>query len=167
MRLYAHVGDQAFEFELAEERDRVLITDASRVHAVSLDDRKGSIRTAAIDDQRIEFGWHRDNGSYHIVIDGVTYEVELRDARAEKASQVRRTGGTAGGDASVKAPIPGRIVKVLVKEGDAVVKDQPLLTLDAMKLENEIPSPRDGTVKNLAVQPGATVERGQILVVIA
>jgi biotin carboxyl carrier protein len=167
MKLYAHVGEQVFEFELAEESDHLLITAPSRPYPVALDDRKESIRTATIGGQRVEFGWRRDNGSYLIVIDGVTYEVELRDARAEKAAQVRRAAGATTGEASVKAPIPGRIVKVLVKEGDAVAKDQPLLTLDAMKLENEIASPRAGVVKSLTAQPGMAVERGQVLVVIA
>jgi pyruvate carboxylase subunit B len=59
------------------------------------------------------------------------------------------------------------ISKVLVAEGDKVTKDQPLLTLDAMKLENEIASPKIGTIKSVAVKAGAKVEKGQTLVVVA
>ncbi len=167
MKLYAHVGGHRFELELAEERDRIVATTGGKPHGVALDDRKENIRTAAIGARQVEFGWRRDNGTYVIVIDGVAYEVELRDARAEKAAQVQRPAGGATGDAVIKAPIPGRIVKVLVKEGEAVTKDQPILTLDAMKLENEIGAPRDGSVKTVAVQAGAAVDRGQILVVIS
>ena len=55
------------------------------------------------------------------------------------------------------------VVQVLLKAGDPVKKDQPVLCLDAMKLENEIASPRDGTVKSVEVQPGQAVEKGQSL----
>ena len=103
---------------------------------------------------------------YLILIDGVEYEVEVRDDRAERAAEVRKAGEAASGEVAVRAPIPGRVVKVLVREGDAVVRDQPLLTLDAMKLENEIPAPRAGTVKSVHVQAGVAVDRGQSLVTI-
>lgn len=66
----------------------------------------------------------------------------------------------------VKAQMPGKIVRVLVQEGQAVVKDQPLLVMEAMKMENEIRAQSDGSVKQLHVQPGQTVETGAPLLVL-
>ena len=167
MKLFAHVNGDSFEFEVSGERDKVIINGAEETHVLVPDDQKTSVRTVFIDNRRIEFGWQRKEDIYLILIDGVEYEVEVRDDRAERAAKVRFAGEAGGGEASIRAPIPGRVVKVLVKEGDAVTKDQPLLTLDAMKLENEIPAPRDGKVKTVHVQPGVAVERGQPLITIA
>ncbi|HZL71679.1 MAG TPA: acetyl-CoA carboxylase biotin carboxyl carrier protein subunit, partial [Planctomycetota bacterium] len=79
----------------------------------------------------------------------------------------RRKAAAETGDTEIKAPIPGMISKVLVAEGDKVKKDQPLLTLDAMKLENEIASPKDGTVKSVAAKAGSKVDKGQTLLVVS
>ncbi|AIF69987.1 acetyl-CoA carboxylase [Palaeococcus pacificus DY20341] len=70
---------------------------------------------------------------------------------------------SAGGNA-VTAPMPGKILKVLVKEGDSVKTGQGLLILEAMKMENEIPSPVDGVVKTIHVKEGDTVDTGQLLI---
>jgi pyruvate carboxylase subunit B len=167
MKLFAHVNGTAFDLTLSEERDAVIAVTPQGRHAVTLDERKEPVRIATIDGRRLEFGWRRDDGTYVILIEGVVYEVQVRDARMEKAAQVRRADAGDTGEAVVKAPIPGRIVKVLVQVGESVAKDQPLLTLDAMKLENEIPAPREGRVRSVSAQAGVAVERGQVLVVIA
>jgi pyruvate carboxylase subunit B len=62
--------------------------------------------------------------------------------------------------------MPGRVVRVEVNEGDAVAARQGLLVLEAMKMENELAAPRDGTVSRVLVKPGATVEAGDPLVIL-
>ncbi|HNA32062.1 MAG TPA: biotin/lipoyl-binding protein, partial [Flavobacteriales bacterium] len=64
----------------------------------------------------------------------------------------------------IKAPMPGLVLKVLVKEGDAVKKNEPVLILEAMKMENVIKSPGDGTVKRIHAQEKTAVEKGQLLI---
>ena len=71
----------------------------------------------------------------------------------------------AGGE-KVNAPMPGTILSVNVKVGDAVKKGQVLVVLEAMKMENEIMAPVDGTVTFVGVNQGATVESGSALCVI-
>ena len=71
----------------------------------------------------------------------------------------------AGGE-TVASPMPGTILSVAVKAGDAVKKGDLLVVLEAMKMENEILAPCDGTVASVAVSQGATVESGATLVVI-
>ncbi len=60
--------------------------------------------------------------------------------------------------------MPGKILKILVREGDQVKVGQGLLVLEAMKMENEIPSPKDGAVKRILVKEGDTVDTGQALI---
>ncbi|MBN2548463.1 MAG: biotin/lipoyl-binding protein [Anaerolineales bacterium] len=85
------------------------------------------------------------------------YPLELRDLEL-KALQVH------AGDGRVKAPIPGQIVLVLVSPGQLVRAGQPLLVLEAMKMENEIRAPLDGLVKAVNVSAGQVVPLGQVLV---
>ncbi|WP_457750853.1 biotin/lipoyl-containing protein, partial [Thermococcus sp.] len=68
------------------------------------------------------------------------------------------------GEGVVTAPMPGKILRILVKEGDEVKTGQGLLVLEAMKMENEVSSPKDGIVKRILVTEGDTVDSGQALI---
>lgn len=85
------------------------------------------------------------------------YLVELRDPR-----QWRRTGSSIGaeGPQEIVAPMPGKIVKVLVTEGDQVERDQGLLVIEAMKMQNELRAPRAGHVERIYLPEGRAVETG-------
>jgi biotin carboxyl carrier protein len=97
-------------------------------------------------------------------VDGRTVPVRLL-APGTRASS---TGGTAhaAGPAAIVAPMPGRVVKVLVAPGDAVAARQGLVVVEAMKMENELRAPRAGTVAEVRVQEGAPVDANAVLVVI-
>jgi biotin carboxyl carrier protein len=76
------------------------------------------------------------------------------------------SGEGAHGEQKVVAPMPGRVVRVLVAAGDRVEPRQPVIVVEAMKMENELRSPKAGRVKDVAVAAGASVEAGRVLVVI-
>jgi biotin carboxyl carrier protein len=84
----------------------------------------------------------------------------------------RRTGlggdgaASAHGDVTIAAPMPGRVVRVLVAPGDEVQAKQAVVVVEAMKMENELRSPKTGRVKDVAVAPGTSVEAGRALIVI-
>jgi biotin carboxyl carrier protein len=103
-------------------------------------------------------------GEKLVWLDGVTAEATIDGRRA-------RRGGATGaqrdnGDRRILAPMPGRVVRVLVGPGDEVEARQPVLVIEAMKMENELRAPRAGRVKDVAVEQGASVEAGRVLVVI-
>ena len=166
MKLFAHTNESRYELEITSSRDGLLFRYKDREFRVTLDEQKSSIRTAFLGDQRIDFGWDRRDGRYFILIDGAEYEVDVRDARSELMARLEPEESRAQGVAEVRAPIPGLISRLLLKEGDAVKKGQPVLCLDAMKLENEIAAPRDGSLKSISVQSSQAVEKGQILFVV-
>jgi biotin carboxyl carrier protein len=104
-----------------------------------------------------------------VVVDGWRFEVEVEPAaRAALRDRARRGRAEAGqsGPTEVHAIIPGVIVAVSVAAGDQVVKGQQLLAVEAMKMQNELRAPRDGTIERLAVAPGRRVEVGDLLLVI-
>jgi len=75
-------------------------------------------------------------------------------------------GGGAHGEQKIVAPMPGRVVRVLVAAGDQVEPRQPVIVVEAMKMENELRSPKAGRVKSVPVTAGTSVEAGRVLVVI-
>jgi biotin carboxyl carrier protein len=75
-------------------------------------------------------------------------------------------GAAAAGEQRVTAPMPGRVVRVLVKIGDDVVARQGLVVVEAMKMENELVTPRAGRIKEVSVTEGQSVETGRLLVVV-
>ena len=98
-----------------------------------------------------------------VTINGKTYKVELEKEEAPAAA-VRRPAAAAASAAAapaglmtVKSPLPGSIVKVLVKAGQAVKKGDVLLTMESMKMENNVTAEADGTVKAIYVEPGKNV----------
>lgn len=105
----------------------------------------------------------RENNTMRLRIGAHTYTVALED---EQSRLMRTLGLDKAAGAAVremKAPMPGLVLKVLVKEGDAVKKNDPVLVLEAMKMENVIKAPADVTVTKIHVQERTAVEKGQLL----
>ena len=90
------------------------------------------------------------------------YQAEVSDPRAWRG---RRHGALeAEGRQQITAPMPGKVVRVLVKPGDAVEAGQGLLVVEAMKMQNEIRSPKRGKVEKLLAKEGQAVNAGEVLV---
>lgn len=92
-----------------------------------------------------------------------TYEFALQDPR--KALLAAASGAAASGG-PLTAPMPGKVVKLLVNEGDPVSEGQPLLIMEAMKMQNELRATSAGRVSKITVQEGATVETGGTLMIL-
>lgn len=91
------------------------------------------------------------------------FRVAVR-VESERDRLATRAGGARSGDGLVKSPMPGRVLKVLVREGDEVAPGAPLVVVEAMKMENELVARRAGRVTKVFVSPGSTVEGGAKLV---
>ena len=75
-----------------------------------------------------------------------------------------KKGGAMGGDKDLTSGMPGKIIQIHVKEGDQVKAGQPLLVMEAMKMENEMKATSDVTIKEIVVEPGGNVEAGSVLI---
>lgn len=107
---------------------------------------------------------------FEVVVDGWRFDVEAEPAaRAALRERARRGREEAGrsGPTEVHAIIPGVVVSVSVSAGDEVTAGQQLLVVEAMKMQNELRAPRDGTIERVATSQGATIEVGDLLLVIA
>ena len=110
-----------------------------------------------------------------VIVNGTSFIVEFQKNESKKVKAARVAAPTAAptaapvaakpaGAATVKSPLPGSIVKVMVKPGDSVKKGDTLLTMESMKMENVVASEYTGTVKNVLVQPGQNVMQDDKLV---
>jgi biotin carboxyl carrier protein len=98
--------------------------------------------------------------------DAVVVAADVSDARrASIVAPARAAGG--GAPITVRSPIPGRLIKLLVKVGDAVAAGQTMVVLEAMKMENELGAPRAGKIAEVRCAEGTAVEAGQDLIVVA
>jgi biotin carboxyl carrier protein len=103
-------------------------------------------------------------GDSFVWLDGrtATASVDGRRTRRGRGDSTSRTEGAQ----SILAPMPGRVVRILVGPGDEVAARQPVVVVEAMKMENELRSPKAGRVKDVAVTEGASVEAGRVLIVV-
>jgi biotin carboxyl carrier protein len=107
----------------------------------------------------------RRAGGTALLVEGEELRLELADARRSRLAQA--VGGAARAGARgelVRAPIAGKVVKLLVAAGDEVAAGQGVAVLEAMKMENEIRADRGGTVEAVHARPGQSVESGELLV---
>jgi len=98
-----------------------------------------------------------------VVIDGHRFEIEARDPRRWSS---KAAGRGSDGIQTVAAPMPGKVVRVLVAAGDTVETGQGLVVVEAMKMQNEMKAARAGTVRSISIREGATVAAGEVLVTI-
>jgi biotin carboxyl carrier protein len=167
-----------FDVEAGGERRTIVVRRASAGWAITVDGRAMSASVS-----RSGARWSLLYGpadmaarSYEVVLErrhrgDQLVHVNGRAVRVSFVEHARRSRMGAGSSAAsaakeVIAPMPGRIVKVLVKAGDRVAGGQGLVVVEAMKMENELRSPREGTVAAVRVSEGMSVEANAVLVVV-
>lgn len=96
-----------------------------------------------------------------VTIGGIAHDLTVEGLEEEKAGP--RPAAAVAGEGAVMAIMPGKIIRVLVAEGDEVAEGDVVCILEAMKMENELKAPQSGTVQSLHVQPGQDVEMGTVL----
>jgi biotin carboxyl carrier protein len=163
---------------------RVEVEIGGRVRVVTVETRDGHV-VAALDGTRVDLEVARVGPGHYSFRSPATgrqrevrvsaagpgrHEVQVNGATLAVArlSGYRRARGAAGGHGSARlvAPMPGKVVRVLVAAGDEVDARQGLVVVEAMKMENELRAGRAGRVREIAVVEGASVEAGALLVVL-
>lgn len=167
MKFSVRCGNKKECFEVEEENGAIIVLAKNRRHRIVLDHYKRCIRSAEVDRKKLTFAWRKKEDKYEVQIGGICYEVIVSDTRFEHLRQLPKKAITSDDSRYfVTAPIPGLITAVKIKAGDKVKKDDSLVTLDAMKLQNDIFTPRDGKIAEVKVKVNDTVDKGAVLVVI-
>ena len=149
--------------ELDADKFEVMIDDKSYIVDTKLSEE--SVYSLIVNGKSYEVDLEYKDGVYNVLTDGDLFKINVIDELKKKMLE-RRGGGAAEGKQVIKSEMPGAIVDVKVKVGDKVKEGDVLLILEAMKMQNEIRSPKDGEVKEVFVKPGDNVEADAKLVVI-
>jgi acetyl/propionyl-CoA carboxylase alpha subunit len=173
--------DMKFQFDIADRERIVEIQRQSDVYRIEVDGRSCLVDAVRVADDT----WslivsdeaigrvisaeavvvpYNGNGSMSVYIDGLPISVSLRGGLGRRARGESHAHGA--GPQRVTAPMPGKVVRVLVKSGDEVHPRQGLVVVEAMKMENELRATRAGRVRNVFVSEGQSVEAGTALVVV-
>jgi biotin carboxyl carrier protein len=177
-----------YDVEVNGQRREVTVQRSDGRFTVNIGDRSWEVDAARIDQHTLSLLLHPGTGanalpgsaignrsrevtlvpdptgvaSMTVRVDGVAMSVTLNGRRRAQGE-----GGQAAGPQRVLSPMPGKVLRVLVKPGDAVVARQPIAVIEAMKMENEIRAGRDGRVTEVAVRDGQSVDGGTLVAVIA
>ena len=147
-RAVAEVGGRRYELEVREpEAGAYLLLREGRVYECRVSGEAAAAGAGA----EVRVGNH-------------SYQVQLSDPKRLRGAGA--AAGHEGGRAQVLAPMPGKVVRVLVEQGQTVELGDGLVVVEAMKMQNELKSPKAGTIAELHAQVGATVKAGEVLVVV-
>lgn len=161
MKYIATVDNKEFLVEIVDERH---ITVNGKTYQIDFESVSGQpVYSLIADGKSHESYVARGDDTWQVLLRGRLYPVTVEDER-EKRLRAAAGGGVAEtGEYHLKAPMPGLVVAVPVKEGQDVQKGQVLLILESMKMQNELKSPRDGKVHRVKVKAGESVEQKQTL----
>jgi biotin carboxyl carrier protein len=101
-----------------------------------------------------------------VLVNGQPFQVEIQDEQQKRLRAATGKGEAKAGKRTVAAPMPGKVVKLLVKPGDTVKPGDGVIVVEAMKMENELKAPAAGTIKEIRAEEGKAVSGGEVLVVI-
>jgi len=162
MKYVVLIDGQAIEVEVDGER----VTIAGQTYSASLNVIPGTpLRQLLLDGRPLTLSVEPlGRGRWALAPGGERLEVEVLDERTRHIRSLTGGGDQRRAAAVLKAPMPGLVVRVQAKAGDAIIAGAGLIVLEAMKMENELKAASAGTVKAVRVTPGEAVEKGQVLV---
>jgi biotin carboxyl carrier protein len=161
MKLIAELNNEKYNLEFKREADKVF---------AKIDEREYELEASEVEPNVYLFKHNNQIHQIYAAPNGIVnvgnnqFEVNLIDPKRLRSSA---SGDVAAdGIAQIKTAMPGKVVRILVEEGAEVLQGDGILIVEAMKMQNEMKSPKDGIVKEIKVEEGATVNAGDVLAII-
>lgn len=167
MKLQAELNNEKREIEILSEGDKVFARVDDREYELEASEPEPNVFLLKNENKIYEvFVSPQQNAGepLQVKVKNQSFEINLIDPK-----RLRGAGGageSADGAAEIKTAMPGKVVRVLVKPGAEIQKGDGVIIVEAMKMQNEMKSPKDGIVKEIRFSEGATVNAGEILAVI-
>ncbi len=166
--MYKIKVNNKFDFEVGYSKDQTFINGEALspdIHQVNSKSFHILYKNRSFNAELIEV--NRVEKTCSIRVNNNIYSASVTDQFDELLHQLGMDNMNAVKVSELKAPMPGMVLKVLVAEGDEVVKGASLLVLEAMKMENIIKSPADVVIRSVKVSPSDKVEKNQVMIVFA
>jgi biotin carboxyl carrier protein len=166
MAFIARLGEKTYTVDI-EEIGKSLYRVSVDGSEFLVDGKKTGLTNYSliVDNRSFEIEVDVKEDEYRVLVDGRNYHIDLVDERRVRLGGLQSDIELQGRQ-NVSVPMPGKIIAVLVAEGDKVEKGQGLVIVEAMKMENEVRCPINGEVKEVRVKTGDAVEAGAVLAVV-
>lgn len=165
MKVQAVLGGKKHEIEITRDGERLFARVDSRNYALDASEPEPNVFLLKHEGKVFEvFVSPQKNANYAVRAGSAELDVAISDPKRLRGSSAG--ADDASGKAEIKTAMPGKVVRILKSAGDAVEKGEGVIVVEAMKMQNEMKSPKDGSVKETRVAEGDTVSAGDVLVVI-
>jgi biotin carboxyl carrier protein len=166
MAYVAGSGGREHRLDVRSDRDGLRVRLDDRELQVDLLRVDPALYSLLIDGRSYEIDVLETEEALMVLVDGQPFRVEIQDEQERRLRAAVGKGDAKPAKRVVSAPMPGKVVKLLVRPGDAVQAGDGVIVVEAMKMENELKAPAAGTVKEVRVEEGKPVSGGDVLVVI-
>ena len=166
MAYFASSGGREHRLDVRHDRDGLHVRLDDRELQVDLLRVDPALYSLLIDGRSYEIDVLETEEALMVLVDGQPFRVEIQDEQERRLRAAVGKGDAKPAKRVVTAPMPGKVVKLLVRPGDAVQAGDGVIVVEAMKMENELKAPASGTVKEVRVEEGKPVSGGDVLVVI-
>ncbi len=162
MKYITSTQGQEFEIEILDEH---LIAVDGKTYEISFEAITGQpIFSLLIDRESYDAYVYEGDDGWEVLLRGTLYQTEVVDEREYRLGAAFENGLTQSGEFFLKAPMPGLVIDIRVRDGQDVKKGDVLMVLESMKMQNELKSPQAGVVSRIRVEVGDHVERKQTLI---
>ena len=163
MKHFAKVADKQFILEPVGSDALTSVLVNGKKRQIDLKKIENNLYSLLIDNRSFQMFVVPEDDGYMVALNGRKHFVELEDEKARFLRKLIKKGDKQKGRTEVKAPMPGLIVKINVKEGQQIQQNDSLLIIEAMKMENEIRSEGAGVVKKIQCKEKDSVDKGTVL----
>lgn len=152
------------EFEIVEEGDSLKISDGKKLYHVDLKPLNGNLFSVLIDNQSFVIEALHDEKTVRVALNQHEYNIPVLNERAKTEAEITGASNQSAAKGEVRAPMPGQILKIEIEKGTPIQTGQPLIIMEAMKMENEIRSQVDGEIAEVLVKENQKVEKNDLLI---
>lgn len=164
MKYVTTIGGHIYHVEVIDERRILLDGKPYEVDFTAIANQP--VYSLLINGRSLEANAFQTEEGWQVLLHGKMFEARVEDEQAVRARAVAHAAPETATEWLLRAPMPGLVVNITASIGAEIKKGAPLVILESMKMQNELRSQKDGTVKEIRIQPGQAVELHQVLVVV-
>jgi biotin carboxyl carrier protein len=161
MKYITTIGEQEYLVEVLDDHQVVINNQVYQIDFHPVSDQP--VFSLLIDGKSLEAYVYTADNLWQVLLRGHQYAAQVEDERERRLKAASANKDLVGSEFHLKAPMPGMLISLPVEEGQKVSKGDVLAILESMKMQNELKSPRDGTVARIRVNAGESVEQRQTL----
>lgn len=165
MRYFTAIGGRERTIDIDAQEGtlfRVSI-DGGATRVIDAEHLEGHVVHMLVDGRSYEVDLEEDGDAFNLLVDDALFRLEVLDERKHRLRNARGKFHVAGPQ-TIRAPMPGKVVKILAAQGSEVAEGQGVIIIEAMKMENELRAPKAGKVAEVFVAEGQTVENRAALI---